>query len=357
MGKLQALIWYIKTKKGEIVGSTRCCLLKNNFDFDFLPRLILYCIYLFIFDRIRLRSNLAPLSGTIDFCQRLLYQLELALFYFEAINGIEDHIQILIVIDALTLLISTKKVIECMPGDMVKVVGFYNKSPKLNFVHRRKLILTLNTDKNTEKDHNRRSRNEKHNQKHNPNSTRGGALVATSGRRDNHRLGTENQKREVKRETRKDPKQHMHSSLVLKSLTGVIQAKNHHPSSDSCRGTPSPVLAWHTVDRSRRLPYPHSPRTAGEERERGMVPAKGTPTIKCLKIGTDASKLLTRLVKGEIEASIVLEKIDNLASRHWESVPDDLTSSPICVLVFDSAEWRSKNYEPAGTDEASGIQQ
>ncbi|RDX83685.1 Indole-3-acetic acid-amido synthetase GH3.10, partial [Mucuna pruriens] len=37
-------------------------------------------------------------------------------------------------------------------GDVVEVAGFYNGTPKLNFVCRRKLILTVNIDKNTEKD-------------------------------------------------------------------------------------------------------------------------------------------------------------------------------------------------------------
>ncbi|XP_011622320.1 jasmonic acid-amido synthetase JAR1 isoform X2 [Amborella trichopoda] len=37
-------------------------------------------------------------------------------------------------------------------GDVVQVVGFHNGSPKLSFVGRRKLILTLTIDKNTEKD-------------------------------------------------------------------------------------------------------------------------------------------------------------------------------------------------------------
>lgn len=35
---------------------------------------------------------------------------------------------------------------------MVEVAGFHNGTPKLNFVCRRKLILTVNIDKNTEKD-------------------------------------------------------------------------------------------------------------------------------------------------------------------------------------------------------------
>ncbi|GJS28839.1 RNA-directed DNA polymerase, eukaryota [Tanacetum coccineum] len=37
-------------------------------------------------------------------------------------------------------------------GDVVEVTGFYKKTPKLNFLSRRKLILTVNIDKNTEKD-------------------------------------------------------------------------------------------------------------------------------------------------------------------------------------------------------------
>ncbi|KAK9103824.1 hypothetical protein Sjap_021078 [Stephania japonica] len=37
-------------------------------------------------------------------------------------------------------------------GDVVKVMGFYNSTPKLQFVCRRSLILTVNIDKNTEKD-------------------------------------------------------------------------------------------------------------------------------------------------------------------------------------------------------------
>lgn len=35
---------------------------------------------------------------------------------------------------------------------MVQVAGFHNNTPKLNFICRRKLILTINIDKNTEKD-------------------------------------------------------------------------------------------------------------------------------------------------------------------------------------------------------------
>lgn len=41
---------------------------------------------------------------------------------------------------------------RCRLGDVVEVGGFHNGSPKLNFVCRRKLILTVNIDKNTEKD-------------------------------------------------------------------------------------------------------------------------------------------------------------------------------------------------------------
>lgn len=37
-------------------------------------------------------------------------------------------------------------------GDVVEVAGFYKGAPKLNFLCRRKLILTVNIDKNTEKD-------------------------------------------------------------------------------------------------------------------------------------------------------------------------------------------------------------
>ncbi|XP_020573134.1 jasmonic acid-amido synthetase JAR1-like isoform X2 [Phalaenopsis equestris] len=37
-------------------------------------------------------------------------------------------------------------------GDVVKTAGFHNSAPKLQFVHRRNLILTVNIDKNTEKD-------------------------------------------------------------------------------------------------------------------------------------------------------------------------------------------------------------
>ncbi|KAI8008374.1 Indole-3-acetic acid-amido synthetase GH3.10 [Camellia lanceoleosa] len=37
-------------------------------------------------------------------------------------------------------------------GDVVEVAGFYRGTPKLNFICRRKLILTVNIDKNTEKD-------------------------------------------------------------------------------------------------------------------------------------------------------------------------------------------------------------
>ncbi|MED6225117.1 hypothetical protein PIB30_090631 [Stylosanthes scabra] len=41
---------------------------------------------------------------------------------------------------------------RCRLGDVVEVVGFYNGTPKLSFVCRKKLILTVNIDKNTEKD-------------------------------------------------------------------------------------------------------------------------------------------------------------------------------------------------------------
>lgn len=37
-------------------------------------------------------------------------------------------------------------------GDVVEVAGFHKRTPKLNFICRRKLILTVNIDKNTEKD-------------------------------------------------------------------------------------------------------------------------------------------------------------------------------------------------------------
>lgn len=37
-------------------------------------------------------------------------------------------------------------------GDVVEVVGYHKGTPKLNFICRRKLILTINIDKNTEKD-------------------------------------------------------------------------------------------------------------------------------------------------------------------------------------------------------------
>ncbi|XP_016472789.1 indole-3-acetic acid-amido synthetase GH3.10 [Nicotiana tabacum] len=37
-------------------------------------------------------------------------------------------------------------------GDVVEVAGFHGKTPRLNFICRRKLILTVNIDKNTEKD-------------------------------------------------------------------------------------------------------------------------------------------------------------------------------------------------------------
>lgn len=41
---------------------------------------------------------------------------------------------------------------RCRLGDVVEVSGFHNGTPKLNFICRRKLILTVNIDKNTEKD-------------------------------------------------------------------------------------------------------------------------------------------------------------------------------------------------------------
>ncbi|KAJ6433402.1 hypothetical protein OIU84_017157 [Salix udensis] len=41
---------------------------------------------------------------------------------------------------------------RCKLGDVVEVTGFHNGTPKLNFICRRKLILTINIDKNTEKD-------------------------------------------------------------------------------------------------------------------------------------------------------------------------------------------------------------
>ncbi|OVA01917.1 GH3 auxin-responsive promoter [Macleaya cordata] len=37
-------------------------------------------------------------------------------------------------------------------GDVVKVMGFYNSTPELQFICRRSLLLTINIDKNTEKD-------------------------------------------------------------------------------------------------------------------------------------------------------------------------------------------------------------
>ncbi|CAN8247929.1 unnamed protein product [Cochlearia groenlandica] len=37
-------------------------------------------------------------------------------------------------------------------GDVVEVTGFHKGTPKLSFIYRRKLILTINIDKNTEKD-------------------------------------------------------------------------------------------------------------------------------------------------------------------------------------------------------------
>ncbi|XP_022140348.1 indole-3-acetic acid-amido synthetase GH3.10 [Momordica charantia] len=41
---------------------------------------------------------------------------------------------------------------RCRLGDIVEVSGFHNKTPKLSFICRRKLVLTINIDKNTEKD-------------------------------------------------------------------------------------------------------------------------------------------------------------------------------------------------------------
>ncbi|XP_073225728.1 indole-3-acetic acid-amido synthetase GH3.10-like [Cicer arietinum] len=41
---------------------------------------------------------------------------------------------------------------RCRLGDVVEVAEFHNGTPKLNFICRRKLILTINIDKNTEKD-------------------------------------------------------------------------------------------------------------------------------------------------------------------------------------------------------------
>ncbi|XP_057473285.1 indole-3-acetic acid-amido synthetase GH3.10 isoform X1 [Actinidia eriantha] len=41
---------------------------------------------------------------------------------------------------------------RCRLGDVVEVAAFYKGTPKLNFTCRRKLILTVNIDKNTEKD-------------------------------------------------------------------------------------------------------------------------------------------------------------------------------------------------------------
>ncbi|XP_057956379.1 indole-3-acetic acid-amido synthetase GH3.10 [Malania oleifera] len=41
---------------------------------------------------------------------------------------------------------------RCRLGDVVEVAGFHKGTPKLNFICRRKLILTVNIDKNTEKD-------------------------------------------------------------------------------------------------------------------------------------------------------------------------------------------------------------
>ncbi|XXG71696.1 hypothetical protein AAC387_Pa07g0962 [Persea americana] len=41
---------------------------------------------------------------------------------------------------------------RCRLGDVVRVTGFYRGTPKLTFICRRKLILTINIDKNTEED-------------------------------------------------------------------------------------------------------------------------------------------------------------------------------------------------------------
>ncbi|KAJ8618163.1 hypothetical protein MRB53_014349 [Persea americana] len=41
---------------------------------------------------------------------------------------------------------------RCRLGDVVQVSGFYGETPKLTFICRRKLILTINIDKNTERD-------------------------------------------------------------------------------------------------------------------------------------------------------------------------------------------------------------
>lgn len=41
---------------------------------------------------------------------------------------------------------------RCRLGDVVEVGGFHKGTPKLNFICRRKLILTVNIDKNTERD-------------------------------------------------------------------------------------------------------------------------------------------------------------------------------------------------------------
>ncbi|XP_075477980.1 indole-3-acetic acid-amido synthetase GH3.10 [Primulina tabacum] len=41
---------------------------------------------------------------------------------------------------------------RCRLGDVVEIAGFHKNTPKLNFICRRKLILTVNIDKNTEKD-------------------------------------------------------------------------------------------------------------------------------------------------------------------------------------------------------------
>ncbi|KAL2331729.1 hypothetical protein Fmac_019310 [Flemingia macrophylla] len=41
---------------------------------------------------------------------------------------------------------------RCRLGDVVEVAGFHNGTPKLKFIYRSKLMLTVNIDKNTEKD-------------------------------------------------------------------------------------------------------------------------------------------------------------------------------------------------------------
>ncbi|MED6154950.1 hypothetical protein PIB30_001091 [Stylosanthes scabra] len=46
----------------------------------------------------------------------------------------------------------SERLYRCRLGDVVEVAGFHKGTPKLNFICRRKLILTVNIDKNTEKD-------------------------------------------------------------------------------------------------------------------------------------------------------------------------------------------------------------